>query len=83
MKIPKYILGLMHRVKCIRYNKRLSGYIITVAKFSHYETEYKFKREIARFQSWLERQTNYQTMVISQPNVTAHKNMQYAKILLF
>lgn len=93
MKIPKYVIDLMSRA---RYNYTASGdnyaagYTIDIAKYSHYETVQAFKKEIDRLIRWANRQgfatpdldimTAY---ILSVPNKTKHKSMQYATVTIF
>lgn len=93
MKIPKYVIDLMNRA---RYNYTASGdnyaagYTIDIAKYSHYETAQAFRKEIERLVNWANRQgfaapdldimTAY---ILSVPNKTKHKSMQYATITIF
>lgn len=93
MKIPKYVVDLMSRA---RYNYTASGdnyspgYTIDIAKYSHFETAQAFRKEIERLVKWANRQgfvapdldimTAY---ILSVPNKTKHKSMQYATVTIF
>lgn len=93
MKIPKYVIDLMNRA---RYNytangdNYAAGYTIDIAKYSHYETAQIFRKEIERLVNWANRQgfsapdLNIMTAyILSVPNKTKHKSMQYATITIF
>ena len=93
MKIPKYVVDLMSRS---RYNYTSSGdnyspgYTIDIAKYSHYETTQTFRKEIERLVKRANRQgfaaPDLDIMIayiLSVPNKTKHKSMQYATVTIF
>ena len=93
MKIPKYVVDLMSRS---RYNYTAigdnysPGYTIDIAKYSHYETTQTFRKEIERLVKRANRQgfaaPDLDIMIayiLSVPNKTKHKSMQYATVTIF
>ncbi len=93
MKIPKYVIDLMSRA---RYNYTASsdnyaaGYTIDIAKYSHYETAQAFRKEIERLVNWANRQEGaaidlgiMNAYILSLPNKTTYKSMQYATVTIF
>lgn len=88
MNVPKYVQELMGRAK---YNFTLPGknpsaaigYTVEIEKYSNYETSATFRAEIDRLKKWVERQPGGEMTIISYPEHTSHKTMQYAMVTIF
>lgn len=93
MRVPKYVAEIMERAT---YNytaigeNYAAGYTIDIKKYSHYEYAETFKNEINRLVKWANKQFEkmggeYGTAayVLSVPNKTTYKHMQYATVTIY
>lgn len=93
MKIPKYVIELMSRAK---YNYTASGehyaagYTVNIAKRSYYERSSSFTKEIERLVKWCNRQCakiggeyGENAYILSIPQTTTYKYMQYATVTIY
>ena len=87
MQIPKYVQDLMSRSRynfsAMRSPKYAAGYTIDISKRTHMQNSYTFRAEIDRLHKWVSRQEGGIMIVISAPERTRHKTMQYATVTIF
>lgn len=81
--VPKFVIDLMSRAKYDYGANSEAGYTISIKKRSYYQTADTFKKEIQRLKAWVDRQKGGVCIVLSVPNKTVHKDMQYAVVTIY
>lgn len=80
MKIPKYVIEMMHR-SSYNYDNRIYnsypekysvGYTINIAKERPYQYVSTLKKEIERLKKWVERQQGGEMQILEMPSNTHH-----------
>lgn len=86
MRIPKYVQDLIGRSEYC-YDTILGhcspGYTIRIKKYSHYQHVDTFQSEILQLRAWVNRQPGGECCILSIPEHTRYKHMQYATVLIF